>query len=656
MSFDDYAEHIYQKHRLCVALAIINTKPGNLTSNQYIEQLKSNMADNMEDDDVTICSDDFEMDDDESVTILKDFNMGGDERSLEGDQFGEEQPTNLQENSQSTYYNSQESQSILTPTSNATTYYENDHNTGKTFYIKQNTTENLDPSLNTDKITNLKDLNTSLNQDISQNLNNMTNSKEINTNLDQNIEKITNLGNNISQKTNNMSNFEEINANLGPNLDTIKPISTKNYDSDITYIDSNEITSKKAVNVFTINKKDILQPTNINIDSQATILYTVPNFNEYTHYSQSQNLISVPKNYLTNNDKIRPVIGKYRDPNIDENAEHEINFNNTKVIKGINENKCNLNEGKIVIIDDNSQNMVEISQNDVPNSESILNSQNNAFLKDFKVPNDKEIEHTQNINEYFNEINSFGHNFDKNDTLYNTVKENSDKITDYRRNSANLSQNSELITPDSINFIQNSNNFTQHSAKITQYSANFSHNYPQMPETKLQNQNFENTTQNLDISQQNFENSDNIDIAEEEESQEIIPYKVLEELNKVKLYLRRKDRRVSSDGYSTDSGYRSDSQIRSSNRSALQLSGLTINQSAYCLFNYLMQCPLVANTRDITMEIAQALGQLIDRLHDEETYPPFLEELLETIDILLRQIFKGQSSDENEKHAVKLPN
>ncbi|XP_026747556.1 kinesin-related protein 4-like [Trichoplusia ni] len=141
----------------------------------------------------------------------------------------------------------------------------------------------------------------------------------------------------------------------------------------------------------------------------------------------------------------------------------------------------------------------------------------------------------------------------------------------------------------------------------------------------------------------------NVDEIEFDDSKELVSYKVLEEFNKVKMYLRRteQNRRLSCDGYSTDSGYRSDSQIRSSNRSALQLSDNWLNQSACCLFNYIMQCPLVAATRDITNEIAQVLSQLIDKLHEEEKYPSFLEDLLETIDLLLQQIYNGSNS-ENE--------
>lgn len=40
-----------------------------------------------------------------------------------------------------------------------------------------------------------------------------------------------------------------------------------------------------------------------------------------------------------------------------------------------------------------------------------------------------------------------------------------------------------------------------------------------------------------------------------------VPFKVLEELHRVKAFLNKKDRRY-TDGYSTDSGYRSDSQVR----------------------------------------------------------------------------------------------
>ncbi|XP_022830652.1 uncharacterized protein LOC111359361 [Spodoptera litura] len=49
--------------------------------------------------------------------------------------------------------------------------------------------------------------------------------------------------------------------------------------------------------------------------------------------------------------------------------------------------------------------------------------------------------------------------------------------------------------------------------------------------------------------------------------------------------------------------------------------------------------------KDITTNV---LGELIDKLHEEEKYPTFLEELLETVDVTLQLVFEGVSSEEDE--------
>ncbi|XP_061727557.1 uncharacterized protein LOC133532774 [Cydia pomonella] len=132
-----------------------------------------------------------------------------------------------------------------------------------------------------------------------------------------------------------------------------------------------------------------------------------------------------------------------------------------------------------------------------------------------------------------------------------------------------------------------------------------------------------------------------IDETESDENvQERVPFKVVEELSRVKTYLNRKDRKY--DGCSTDSGYRSDSQHRNSLRSASQPSGGWLNQSAHCLYSHIMQA---TPTDDIVKEISQVLGKLIDKLHEEENYPPFLEELLETVDRMLRDIHTDGCTD-----------
>ncbi|KAL0808958.1 hypothetical protein ABMA28_012616 [Loxostege sticticalis] len=145
----------------------------------------------------------------------------------------------------------------------------------------------------------------------------------------------------------------------------------------------------------------------------------------------------------------------------------------------------------------------------------------------------------------------------------------------------------------------------------------------------------------VDIQTNNYtidENSSN-------ESQ-IVSFKVVEELNKIKNYINKKaERRFSNDG-SIDSGYRTDSQSKCSFRSSLQLSGNWLNQSAHSLYEYITQCPLLATTHEIIGEIAQVLGQLIDKLHEEEKYPSFLDDLLENVNVLLQELLQESGGED----------
>ncbi|XP_072946911.1 uncharacterized protein [Epargyreus clarus] len=137
---------------------------------------------------------------------------------------------------------------------------------------------------------------------------------------------------------------------------------------------------------------------------------------------------------------------------------------------------------------------------------------------------------------------------------------------------------------------------------------------------------------------------------------EIVPFKVLEELSRIKAFLTKRDRRQNADGVS-DSGYKSDSQTRNF-KSALQSSNIWLNQSAHSLLSYLAQCPLLTKTADITNEISKTLGQLIDRLHEEEKYPSFLEEHLEKVEELLKDIYENDTSEnillKKDEHILRL--
>ncbi|XP_049884089.1 uncharacterized protein LOC126379394 [Pectinophora gossypiella] len=135
---------------------------------------------------------------------------------------------------------------------------------------------------------------------------------------------------------------------------------------------------------------------------------------------------------------------------------------------------------------------------------------------------------------------------------------------------------------------------------------------------------------------------DNIDVDSSNSQQEIVPFKVVKELSKIKSYLNGKER-VNTEVFSSDSGYRSDSQ-HSSYKSA-HVSDNWVHQSAHCLFNYVLQCPLVVGTQDIVSEISLVFGRLIDRLHEEEKYPPFIEDLLTALDKLLNDLYHGGGCD-----------
>ncbi|XP_048480220.1 uncharacterized protein LOC119693278 isoform X2 [Plutella xylostella] len=130
------------------------------------------------------------------------------------------------------------------------------------------------------------------------------------------------------------------------------------------------------------------------------------------------------------------------------------------------------------------------------------------------------------------------------------------------------------------------------------------------------------------------------------QTENVIPFKIIEELNRVKtLMSRRNERRLSTDGYSTDSGFVSDSQIKSSLKTSLHCSDSGLNQSAHCLFNYLMTCQYNGNNLEIATEISDVLSELVDSLHTDEVYPPFLDEVLDKIKTLLDDVSENKSEN-----------
>ncbi|XP_013141987.1 PREDICTED: uncharacterized protein LOC106106009 isoform X1 [Papilio polytes] len=123
---------------------------------------------------------------------------------------------------------------------------------------------------------------------------------------------------------------------------------------------------------------------------------------------------------------------------------------------------------------------------------------------------------------------------------------------------------------------------------------------------------------------------------------EIVPFKVIEELNRLKIYVEKKYKDTDS---LSDSGYKSDSQSRSSFGSHNQIQDTLVNHSAKSLIDFINNSPLVIASKDIVVEISWVLGRLIDKLYIEEKYFLFLEEIISSIDHLLKDIYEGDYDD-----------
>ncbi|KAF9416906.1 hypothetical protein HW555_005909, partial [Spodoptera exigua] len=388
---------------------------------------------------------------------------------------------------------------------------------------------------------------------------------------------------------------------------------------------------------------------------------------------QSQNNVTIPKQYLYKNRNNTNRIDA-TDVETQENSEivkendgiHE-NFNNDCDIWNVNNAITEERITKIVPNNNTEENAHTNAFLTQENNDIFITNDNNKDSETNKELVDHQSQYSQNIDEYFNEMqNVHGDNtteivnmdVDDNEennpknTISNLISENTarndGKATFYNVNLHHFGDFKEdLLTNQSVDVTTEKNyeNFekdytnpfqnkdlSESTAKNVHQNTDFTEN-TNTKSTEEFASNRTNLLRNKDLTEE-------YRITEEDYvSEEIISFKVLEEFNKVKLFVRRPNRRMSCDSYSSDSGYKSDSQR--SNRSALQLSGTWLNQSGSCLFHYLLQCPLVASTRDITSE-------LIDKLHDDEKYPSFLEELLETIDGELGQVFEGANGEENE--------
>ncbi|KAJ2941757.1 hypothetical protein O0L34_g10562 [Tuta absoluta] len=213
-----------------------------------------------------------------------------------------------------------------------------------------------------------------------------------------------------------------------------------------------------------------------------------------------------------------------------------------------------------------------------------------------------------------------------NDNNINTEKNNeNERNTDIGRNNINIhdniTQNPNILTVDSsqIQYIIDKNGKTyavlnsiqldkgqkmdDQSHKNNEMSSNLHNSMNREKEITAKNTEIntqENTEFDTETNSQVFDIDEYLD--KDIDCEEVVPFKVVKELSRIKAYLNKRER--PNTDYSSDSGYRSDSQ--SSYKSvSTRVSDEWLHQSASCLFHYVTQCPLGNVTQEIVSEIAQ---------------------------------------------------
>lgn len=340
-------------------------------------------------------------------------------------------------------------------------------------------------------------------------------------------------------------------------------------------------------------------------DSQETQIYTVYGFSQnYTHYSQSQsqNNVSIPKQYLyksftPNETKILNVNNVQRKDKIEMDRLNENNSNNCTVFDGNNtitrQTINNTLKNKNIDKDLNSNKVISQENNDI----FIVNENNKDSNMNKEVIVNNHSQYSQSIDDYFYEMQSFHDNNEtnmdidteivaenpvSNVTIANTEKYNENVVLNNESLSQfkDLTKNIERNTYTDVISNKNNDNFGQKNTNLLQnkdltecvntntlQNRDFTEDYPKKTyENAISDKSNENFIPNDTNLLHNTALTEECKITEEDyDSDEIISYKVLEEFNKVKIFVRRPNRRMSCDSYSSDSGYRSDSQR--SNRS-----------------------------------------------------------------------------------------
>ncbi|XP_037296989.1 uncharacterized protein LOC115452601 [Manduca sexta] len=346
--------------------------------------------------------------------------------------------------------------------------------------------------------------------------------------------------------------------------------------------------------------------TMLNKTLEETQIYSISDFTPfYTHYSESQ----------MQNVAVDPKL-IYKNQKAESKKQVQI-LQNTECLNDGDFNEYNTDLDNVTGLGTN----MTFSQNAQNSESSIHVNQYNASEDNILKPEPNNI---SKIDTFATHLNSYVHNstLEKHSNSFDNVANY--YTLDTNMNDGNINDNITII---------------KHNNKISSIFEN--KNDAIITNDKATNDAMTNGNSQIVANDIDIDSNESDDMTDSQ--REIVPFKVIEELNKIKAYLKkRNDRRTSVDG-SSDSGYRSDSQGRSSRTSTY--SSTSINQSAHSLLTYIICCSLTTNTYEITREVSRTLGSLIDKLHEDETYPPFLEILLETITELLRSIYEDECSN-----------
>ncbi|XP_028041829.1 uncharacterized protein LOC114251685 [Bombyx mandarina] len=531
MNYEDYVRHMKHKYSLAIAIAVLKTKPENVTTDVHLANIKQriNSDDADDDDDVTVCSDDFVFDVNDPSASLVDIKNDG--------------PSRIDDTLRSS--NETYCESGLRETANANRQSDNGNITDQRI---------LDSLVITDELTS---------DDVvvinNQKCDDTTTLKSIDGKIRELANGNSSVAAPISKEINNAMIIEE------------------------NYRDSDNVTIEHQV-------FDVLAFQNDRIEDGLQNNFINPQKQNEEYLSdvlRTLNELDTRDDYLSQSTFHES--SQDRVPSLSEDPNHcAQNPNEEFISRRAKKTKCiNLIDSQETIICSLPESFNHYSQSQTQNF--VIGEK---LIQNFDTRNkNRQIDVTlcDNNKELINQNN------DVTDCLFSSTDSSNQRTASLKKFSSNAtidSQFNEAIIEDNEKLIRC--------------------------------------------------NNENVDFDSMKPQKEAVPFKVIGEINKVKTFLQRRDSKRICDGYSSDSGYKSDWPIK---LNVTQQSGSWLNQAGHCLYSHIISCNHQPTTEDITNEVSQVLGDLIDRLHEEELYPEFLEELLNYIELTLKRIYEDNDFD-----------